>query len=257
MDVMPFELTTWLLVFLRAGAWLSIFPLFTMQNFPVQLRLALGGMVSFLVSQTITVPPTLPQGFFSILGVMIAEVGSGLLLGFICRLVFHILEFAGNLVSSELGLNMASTLNPFTHARSDIPGTVLYYLGALLFLILDLHHALLLAFQKTYMFLPFGAVHLKEALFNNIIGSTSQLFSLGLLMAAPIIAVSFLVNLVFSVLGRAVPQMNVFSESFPFRIMAGLTVFGLSLNLMAQHISNYLGRLPHDFLRVAQLLRGA
>jgi flagellar biosynthetic protein FliR len=257
MDVMPFDLTTWLLVFLRAGAWLSIFPLFTMQNFPVQLRIALGALVSFLVSQTITAPVALPHGFFSNLGMMVAEVGSGLLLGFICRLVFHILEFAGNLVSSELGLNMASTLNPFTHGRSDIPGTVLYYLGALLFLVLDLHHALLLAFQKTYVLLPFGAVHLKEALFNNVIGSTSQLFALGLLMAAPIIAVSFLVNLVFSVLGRAVPQMNVFSESFPFRIMAGLTVFGLSLNLMAQHISNYLSRLPQDFLRVAQLLGGA
>jgi flagellar biosynthetic protein FliR len=257
MDVMPFDLTTWLLVFLRASAWLSIFPLFTMQNFPVQLRVSLGAFVSFLVSSTIVVPAVLPHGLFSILGMLIAEIGSGLLLGFICRMVFHILEFAGNLVSSELGLNMASTLNPFTHGRSDIPGTVLYYLGAVLFLVLDLHHALLLAFQKTYVFLPFGAVHLKEALFNNVIGSTSQLFSLGLLMAAPVIAVSFLVNLVFSVLGRAVPQMNVFSESFSFRIMAGLTVFGLSLNLMAQHISNYLHRLPNDFLRVAQLLGSA
>jgi flagellar biosynthetic protein FliR len=257
MEVMPFDLTTWLLVFLRAGAWLSVFPLFTMQNFPVQLRIALGALVAFLVGPTISAPAVVPPGLFPMMGMMIAEVGFGLLLGFICRLVFHILEFAGNLVSSELGLNMASTLNPFTHSRSDIPGTVLYYLGALLFLILDLHHALLLAFQKAYVFLPFGGIHLKEALFNHVVGSSSQLFTLGLLMAAPVVAVSFLVNMVFSVLGRAVPQMNVFSESFSFRIMAGLTVFGLSLNLMAQHISNYLRRLPDDFLRVAQLLGGA
>lgn len=254
---MPFDLTIWTLVFLRASAMLAIFPLFSLQNFPVQLRIALGAMVAFLVSPMLA-PPVLAQaGFFSLLGMLVMEVLSGLLLGFVCRLVFHILEFAGNLISSELGLNMASTLNPFTHNRSDIPGAVLYYLGALLFLILDLHHALLLAFQKAYTFLPIGGVHLHQTLFSNIVGTTGQLFTLGLLMAAPVIAVSFLVNLVFSVLGRAVPQMNVFSESFSFRILAGLMVFGLSLNLMAQHISNYLHRLPNDFLRVAQMLGSA
>ena len=48
--------------------------------------------------------------------------------------------------------------------------------------------------------------------------------------------------------------MNVFIESFSFRVLAGLAVFGLSLNLMAQHVVNYLRRLPEDVLRVAQLL---
>ena len=87
-----------------------------------------------------------------------------------------------------------------------------------------------------------------------MIGRTGQLFVAGLLIAAPVIAVSFLVNLVFSVIGRAVPQMNVFAESFPVKSLAGLFVFGMTCTLMATHITNYLKRLPGDFLRVAQLL---
>jgi flagellar biosynthetic protein FliR len=67
-------------------------------------------------------------------------------------------------------------------------------------------------------------------------------------------AVSFIVTLVFSVLGRAVPQMNVFFESFTVRTLAGLSVFGLTLQLMSEHISNYLRRLPEDMLNVAQML---
>jgi flagellar biosynthesis protein FliR len=51
-----------------------------------------------------------------------------------------------------------------------------------------------------------------------------------------------------------VPQMNVFSESFSVRLLAGMTVFGLTCQLMAQHIANYLQRLPEDVLRVAQLV---
>jgi flagellar biosynthetic protein FliR len=67
-------------------------------------------------------------------------------------------------------------------------------------------------------------------------------------------AVSFIISLVFSVLGRAVPQMNVFSESFSVRPLVGLSVFGLTLDLMSEHIVNYLRRLPEDMLQVAQLL---
>jgi flagellar biosynthesis protein FliR len=55
-------------------------------------------------------------------------------------------------------------------------------------------------------------------------------------------------------LGRAVPQMNVFSESFAFRIMAGLFVFAVTLPLIGQHMANALRRLPDDMMRVAQWL---
>jgi hypothetical protein len=48
--------------------------------------------------------------------------------------------------------------------------------------------------------------------------------------------------------------MNVFHESFTIRTLAGLSVFGLTLQLMSQHIINYLRRLPEDMLSVAQLL---
>ena len=57
-----------------------------------------------------------------------------------------------------------------------------------------------------------------------------------------------------SMLGRAVPQMNVFAESFPIRTLVGLTIFGTTSTFMAQHMLNYLRRLPEDTLRVMQLL---
>ena len=75
-------------------------------------------------------------------------------------------------------------------------------------------------------------------------------------ISAPVIAASFVVTMVFSALSRAVPQMNVFSEMFGFRIMGGLIVFGFTLQLSAQYVVNYLNRLPEDLLTVAQMLGG-
>jgi flagellar biosynthetic protein FliR len=252
--MLPFDLTNWMLVFARVSALLAIFPLFSMQNFPVRARLALGGLAAFLIAPGLPGPDLGSSSFVGLALVLAQEVGVGLLLGFVVRLLFYILEFAGNLIASELGMNWGATLCPISNSRSEAPGLMLFLFGAMVFLSLDMHQWLLRALERSYEVLPAGGAKLGAALLEDIAGRTSHLFLLGLLMAAPVIAVSFLINLVFSVLARAVPQMNVFVESFSFRALAGLMVFGLTLNLIAQHAVNYLRRLPEDFLRVAQLL---
>jgi flagellar biosynthetic protein FliR len=121
---------------------------------------------------------------------------------------------------------------------------------------LDLHHWMIAGFQKSYALVPIGGAHLKEALLVDVVARSGKVFMLALQIAAPVMAVSFLVTLVFAVLGRAVPQMNVFSESFPVRTFVGLVTFGMSCTFMAQHIANYLRRLPEDMLNVARLAAG-
>lgn len=253
---MPFEFANWLLVFARVSALLAVFPVLTARNVPTQLRLALAVLTAFLIAPGL--PPmtlatlSLPQ--FVLL--MVKEVGVGVLFGFVARMTFYMLDVAGAIITQEMGLGMASTLNPFSESRSEAPGTILYYLAAVLFLALDLHHWLLVALQQSYRTLPVGGAGMSEVLFTNVLGQTSRMFLVALLMSAPLIAVSFVFSLVFAVLGRAVPQMNIFTESFAIRTLAGLMVFGLSLNLMAQHISNWLRRMPQDVLNLAALLGG-
>ena len=247
------EFTTWLFVLMRAGALLAVFPLFSMPGFPVQLRIALGGALA-LATVPFLEPWLPPDTWAGLIGCIVREIGIGLLFGFVSRLAFYLVEFAGSVMAAEIGLNMASTVNPMSSGRSEAPGLILFYLAAMLFLTLDLHHWLLVAFQKTYAVLPIGGGRLGSALLGDIVGRTSKLFLLGTVMAAPVIAVSFMINLIFSVLGRAVPQMNIFVESLSFRIIAGLVVLGATLNVTAQHISNYLRQLPGDMLEVARLL---
>jgi flagellar biosynthetic protein FliR len=249
-----FELTNWLMVFLRAIGLLSVFPLFSSQIFPVQARIGLGALLAILVTPLLPAVPISPSSVWGLVGYMAMELGVGLLLGFASRMVFYALDLAGGIISTQIGLLAAPTFNPMTATQTTETGTILYYLAAVLWLVMDMHHYLLIGFQQSYLFLPVGGAHLHDALFHDIIGRTGFIFVLAVLLAAPLIAVGFIINLTFAVLSRAVPQMNVFIESFAVRILAGLTVFGLTAQLMAQHIVNYLRRLPEDFLRVAQLL---
>src|SRR5579883_708282 len=247
-------LINWLLFFLCISSLLTVFSVFSAANFPVQMRLALGALIAALVFPMLPATELMAHDFWGWIGTMSVEVLIGLALGFASRMIFYALDLAGGVISSEVGLQLPPSLNPMSGSEVTAPSTLLYYLAAMIWLSLDLHHWMLVGFQKTYLYLPVGGAHLSEAVMTDMIGRTSRIFLIALQLAAPVMAVSFIVSLVFAVLGRAVPQMNVFQESFAIRTLAGLCVFGLSLQLMSQHIINYLHQLPEDMLQVAQLL---
>lgn len=253
---MELDVYTWLLVFLRVSAFLLVLPFFSVSNFPVTLRVALAALMALLLAPLVHPFAGGGVGLADFVGVMSQEVAVGLLMGFISRMVFYAVDLAGNLVASELGLNMGIIFNPLEGHSSQVPGMVLFFLASVVMFTLDLHHWVLAGFQQTYAVLPIGGAALSGALFETVVKHSSRIFVVAVQISAPIIAVSFVVVLVFSVLSRAVSQMNVFSESFAFRIAGGLIVFGFTLQLTAQHVLNYLRRLPEDLLRVAQMLAG-
>ena len=242
-------------VFIRAGAFLLALPVLSASNLPTIVRTALAALIAALVAPGLPPAPPIPD-FWSSIGRMISEALVGLSLGFTARLVFGAFELAGQLVTSELGLNMSAVLNPIASVPQQAPGTILYLLAAMLLFTLDLHHWLLAGFARSYTLVPIGAAQLQEGLLEHLVRQSSQMFVVALQMTAPVLSITFTVTLVFAMLGRVVPQMDVFSASFAIRIAAGLTVFGMTLPLVAEHMANGLRRMPDDLIRVAQWLGG-
>jgi flagellar biosynthesis protein FliR len=250
---LPFDPLNWIFAFLRSSALLAVFPLFSAAGFPVQIRVALGVFTSFLVAPMLPPPPQAAH-LFTLLSLMVMEVCIGLLLGFVSRLIFYGVDFAGGVISSTIGLQFTPNPDPFTSNSAQAPGMVLFWLTGMLMFSLNVHHWVLVAFAHSYEWVPVGGAHLREPLLIDVITRSSRIFSIALQISAPVLAISFVVSLVFSILGRAVPQMNVFTESFSVRTLVGITIFGLTLNLMAQHLLSFMRRMPDDLTNVARLL---
>jgi flagellar biosynthesis protein FliR len=248
---------TWLLILVRAGAFLWVFPLFSGAKIPFQLRLALAAFLALMIAPGLSLPAGMLKLELWQLGILLfKEISLGLALGFICRLAFFIVQLAGHFISTDIGLQTSTLLVPTDNVPVDVPGAVLNLLAMMLFLSLDVHHSLIIAFQQTYSVLPIGAGTLTNALFDDITLRVGKIFLLAIQIAAPLMAISFLISITMMMLGRAVPQMNVFFESFTIRLLGGLLVFGGTLNLAAQRISDYLKKVPQDVLEVGKLLNG-
>ena len=250
---MFWDFTTWFVIFVRFSAYLLLFPLTSAQAIPVIVRLGFAAIGAALVLPV--VPPVILDGpsLYPVIRLFFLEVSTGLVLGLLARFLFYAVEIAGSLIATESGLMLSSNFNPITASFVSSPGVLLHWLSLILMLTLDLHHWLILGLQRSYEIIPAGGAYLSEVVLSEVLSHSASMFVIALQMTGPILATSFLVTLVFSLLGRAVPQMNVFSESFPVRTIAGLAVFGLTCNLLAQHIVNHLNRIPLDFLRVAEI----
>lgn len=251
---MFWDLTTWFVIFVRFSAYLLLFPITAAQAIPVIVRLGFAGLGAFLILPL--VPPVSMEGaaLHQIFRLFFLEVSTGLILGLLARFLFYAVEMAGSLIATESGLMLSANFNPITASFVSSPGVLLHWMTLVLMLTLDLHHWLIIGLQRSYEIIPAGGAKMTELLLTDILSRAGGMFVIALQMTAPVLATSFLVTMVFSLLGRAVPQMNVFGESFPVRTIAGLAVFGLTTNLLAQHIVNHLNRIPQDFLSVAQML---
>ena len=137
---------------------------------------------------------------------------------------------------------------------TEIPAVMLQMLAISLMITLDMHYTLLVGFQQSYHLLPIGGGILSDRLFDDVTLMASRTFLVGVKIASPIIAVGIVVNILLCMLARAVPQMNVFMESFGIRLLIGIMLMGSVINMAALEIANYLHQLPDDFVTVVRLL---
>ncbi len=246
----PEQLCFWMMAFIRAGGLLAMTPVFSGKTIPIPVRIAIAGFLAYAAGGFVNSEAVVPADLLSLILGSFHELMTGLLMGLAVRLVFFAIEIAGQIVSTEIGLVMSAQLDPLSQNSSTSIGTALFYLGSLLFLLSGAHHAMFAAFIRSFAISPPGSIGLAGSAGEVFVKSSGSIFLIAVQMAAPILATNFVVTLSFAILGKAAPSINVFAESFAARILAGLSLMGLTMGLTAQLVLSHFQNVPELMLRL-------
>lgn len=244
----------WWLAFLRLSAWLGSAPGFAMPV-PLRVRILLAASVAFLVVPAMgNVPDPTRVGWLTLIVMAVQETVTGVVLGLVVRAAFSAVAIAGHLISSEASLNLNSILLPGASDTSDLAGNLLYMLMVVLMFTLGLHLRFLEVVSGSFRLVPAGSLHGSSALADYFVGLLGGAMVLGIQIAAPVVAAGFLLNTLLLVLARALPQLNVFAESFAFRSMLMLVILSGTLQLTSDHLGRRLSTVPTEMIQAAHLL---
>ncbi|MFL2912938.1 MAG: flagellar biosynthetic protein FliR [Opitutales bacterium] len=230
------EIVVWVLVFLRTGAFFLGIPLFAGKLIPVKVRTAFGLLFSILINPLVPANLELANHFAGAILLSLNEICIGLLLAMTVRMIFFAVELAGHLISYEIGLMASNSVNPLLGSTDSTITTLLYYFSMLIFFVAGIHYDILKAFILSFEILPIGSYFLSASPMVEYAREVSNVFVIGTLIAAPFIALNFMINISFAVLGKAVPKMNVFMTSFSIRILSGLVLLVSSILLITSYI---------------------
>ena len=246
------QIIVWIFVLLRTGTFFLGIPLFAGRLIPVRYRMALGLILSLLISPTAPADLTLTRHFAGVILLAMNEVCIGLLMGMMVRMVFFAVELAGFLISYEIGLMASNSVNPLLGSTDATLTSLLYYFSLLLFFVVGIHLDVLKAFVYSFEILPIGNYFLRVGPTVQFVKEVGNVFVLGVLMAAPFIALNFIINISFAVLGKAVPKMNVFITSFAVRIICGIILLISCILLLSSYIIEHSKRSIQVMLDVIQ-----
>lgn len=221
------------LLFCRLGAIVMLIPGIGEGFIPPRIRLAFAFAMALALFPVIgpSVPP-LPGAVSGVAGGVIKELLIGLLIGGILRFFMSSLATAGEIVSIQTTLGFSQTANPTQAQPSTTLGTFLGLLGIVLIMTTDLHHLFLGAIVKSYQVFPFArAVPVGDAT-QLAIQTVSKSFALGLQLAAPVVVFSLIFNIATGLIGRVMPQFQIFFVAAPLMVLTGLSIFALSLGVI-------------------------
>jgi len=106
------------------------------------------------------------------------------------------------------------------------------------------------SFARSFEISPLGSYRISGAVVERLIRTSADILVVGLRIAAPFIALSFVTNLAFALMGRAVPRMNVFVESISLRLWAGLLLLSGSGALVWRNLDPHWQGVPWTMLEV-------
>ncbi|HEY3278630.1 MAG TPA: flagellar biosynthetic protein FliR [Syntrophorhabdaceae bacterium] len=246
---------TFILVFFRVLAILWLLPLFAGTSIPTAYKAALSLIIAFMLLELVNPGDmTMASDVYYLSLLILKEIAVGIAIGFFVRILFTSVQIAGEVISLQAGFGFARFMDPYTQTQVSELSQILNLLALTIFFSVDAHHMVFRGIFMSFKDLPLGGAAFKGPFFEYIIHTTGKVFSLGFKIGAPLIITLFLVELSLGLLSRMVPQVNVFIEGMPLKIMITIAMLAFSLSMLVPLLADMFKGIDTEVPKIMRLV---
>lgn len=253
------EFEYFLLILTRVSCFVFAAPFFSMNNTPRNVRISLSVFISIILYSVIYPHEVLQYSSILTYTILVLkEAIVGLLLGLSGQFCMMIVNFAGQLVDVEIGLSMASTIDPMTKQNTTITGFLYQYAFTLLLIVTGMYRYLLQALADTFTLIPVGkAEFIMQSLYDSFLSLMSDYIMLGFRIALPVFCTILVLNGILGVMAKVSPQMNMFSVGLQLKVLTGLGILFVTAGLMPKASTIVFEQMKIMLVQFVEALGGA
>lgn len=236
------------LILARIGAVLMLIPGVGEAYVPARIRMSLALVITLALWPVVGgALPALPDSLGAMAGWIIREVTVGLMIGLLLRMFMNALTTAGEIVSLQTTLSFAQTANPLQAQPGSTISAFLMLLGVTLIFATGTHQLFIAGLVGSYRLIAPAQPLVMGDFTTMAVRTLGDSFLLGVQLAAPVIVFALVFNLAMGLIGRVMPQFQVFFAAAPLSIILGLSIFALSLGVMGTIFIDRYRRLAEVF----------
>jgi flagellar biosynthesis protein FliR len=248
------EIQRFLLIFTRVASVLWLLPLFSSRAVSVPFKAGLSLLVAYLLFDSMGGDRSFSSDPYFLFLFVMKEVFIGLAIGFTVRVLFMAVNVAGEIISIQSGFSFARFMDPLSMTQVTVIEQFQNLLAMMLFLATDAHHILIKAMVASFRDVPIGNITMQQSFFQYLIIITGRVFVTGFKIGAPVIVTLLFVELALGMLSRMIPQINIFIEGVPMKILITVVMLSFSLSVIAPVIVNMFRDMDGEILRVFRLM---
>jgi flagellar biosynthesis protein FliR len=211
-----------LLVLARVSGIVAFVPIPGFSAGPAVSRAALA------VALAVMLAPVWPKvnvdgiGLGQVLGSVGAEAAFGLTVSVAIAFLMEGIQMSAQVIGLQAGFSYASTVDPSTQADSTTLQLMAQLFAGSLFFAFGLDRQIVQVLARSLEKIPSGTYALSLPAVEAITRLGSAIFSTGLQLAIPVMALLLLLDIAFAVLGRLQTQLQLLSLSFSVKMMVGI-----------------------------------
>ncbi len=155
---------------------------------------------------------------------MITEAALGLGIGLAVAFVTESFNVGAQVMGMQAGYGFASMVDPNTQADSSVLVIFAQLTAGLLFFAIGLDREVLRIFARSLETCPAGNFALSRGAVDHVLALGSAMFSTGIRLALPMIAVMVMIDISLALLGRVNAQLQLLTIAFPVKMMVSLVL---------------------------------